>query len=146
MIRRVLGLLEVAPLVLVLVALWLSTGTFLCTAARAIAPVVFILILLLWRLLVVKRSVAGIARLLMLLLVRVTPNLSVIHNGSTTLKEDYDASDVIDGIFFSLPRCHWLLYNGTTGTFQVVSMPVRHNHVDNLGIRKEFPNTVWRQD
>ena len=108
MVAGVLGLLKVAPLVLVLAVLVVTARALLLGVAafgmvRAASPIVVVMLLLLR--LLVERGVARVARPA-LLLVRVTAHLRVVHYRPTSLEENYDASDVVNGVLLALPCGH----------------------------------------
>lgn len=72
--------------------------------------------------------------------------LAVVRNGPAPFKEHNNACYVIDGVFLPFPGCHWFFDNGATSTFEVISVPERHNKVDNLFTGEEFPDTIGGQD
>ena len=134
MVAGVLGLLKVAPLVLVLAVLVVTARALLLGVAafgmvRAASPIVVVMLLLLR--LLVERGVARVARPA-LLLVRVTAHLRVVHYRPTSLEENYDASDVVNGVLLALPCGHRFLDDGATRTLQVVPVPEGHYQVYNI--------------
>ena len=59
-----------------------------------------------------------------------------------SLEEDYDDSDIVDGILFSLPGSHGLLDDYIACPFKVILVPEWDHQVQDFIIREEFPDAI----
>ena len=83
--------------------------------------------------------------LLLATVLLVVSYLAVVCNRPTPFKEHNNACDVIDRVFLPFPGRNWLFDNGATSTLKIISVPERHDQVDNFFTREKFPDTIGGQ-